>query len=54
MNNFRIISIKGQFHFPIHVNNKIFLYLLCFIDKIFRNSILKYIASTVFIKVIKK
>jgi len=50
---FRIIDIKGQFHFPsIRLTQKV-LPLLMAIDRSSRDSLLKYIAPTLFIKGIK-
>jgi len=53
-NEFQIISTRGQIHFSLNTNNKCFLYFLQLTDKIFRKSILKYFAPTIFIKAIRK
>ena len=54
MNNFCMVSIVGHMHFPININNNIFLGLVKLFDKIFRGNILKYIAPIIFIKSIKR
>ena len=53
-NKFSIETIKGQVHFSAKINNRMILTVLQFIDRLFRNSSLKYIAPTIFVKAIRK